>query len=75
MAPQTLLAKVGIEVKSTENERLLGKKGRPSTPMLQQSCHYQYVPQHPIVHLVAPGSTTDCCKSRSISSSSVVVGS
>lgn len=76
MAPQILLVKVGMEALSTENERVLGKKGRSSSPMLQQSCHYQYVPQHPIVHLVEPKSTTDCCKAcSSMPSSSVVAGS
>ncbi|KAI3787188.1 hypothetical protein L1987_41464 [Smallanthus sonchifolius] len=65
MAPQKLLVKVGMEALSTANERLLAKKGRSSS-VLQQSCHYQYVPQYPIVHLLAPESTTDCCKASSM---------
>lgn len=76
MAPQALLVKVCMEVLNTENERL-GKKGKSSSPLLQQSCHYQYVPQQPIVHLMVapPKPTTDGNKVRSMLSSSVVVGS
>ncbi|KAL8201099.1 hypothetical protein R6Q57_012438 [Mikania cordata] len=76
MVPQKLLAKVlSMETAlSTEKERLVGQKGGSSN-MMQQSCHYQYVPQHP-VHLVAPresSSTANCCKATCCRS--VVVGS
>ncbi|KAD3641537.1 hypothetical protein E3N88_30761 [Mikania micrantha] len=75
MAPQTLFGKIILEAAlSAENDRLIGHKGGSSTTMLQQSCHYQYVPQHPIVHLVAPqeSSSVNCCK---VTCCSVVVGS
>ncbi|KAJ0431523.1 hypothetical protein HanIR_Chr17g0849301 [Helianthus annuus] len=67
MAPQTLLVKVGLEALSRENERPEGQKRSSSSSystIPQQSCQYRYVPQHPIVHLVAPKEcSANCCRS------------
>ncbi|KAJ0824470.1 hypothetical protein HanRHA438_Chr17g0792761 [Helianthus annuus] len=71
MAPQTLLAKVGLEALTGENERPESQKrsSSSSSTIPQQSCQYRYVPQHPIVHLVAPKEcSANCCRSMVVGS-------